>query len=126
MLMTKAHGYDEPGAVFAVAATDVEHARPGFDHLGDLPQILAQLAHGARRHRRLRGRAETQRGAFAGCGHLTGAAEAAALSAAVQKTVQGLEQLRLVQQKRIVPVIGTPSPRPMRTASSRWPTASPG
>jgi hypothetical protein len=42
-----------------VAATDVEHTRPGFDHLGDQPQILAQLSRGARPHRRARGRAET-------------------------------------------------------------------
>src|ERR1700756_2541911 len=26
-----------------IAATDVEHTRPGFDHLGDQPQILTQL-----------------------------------------------------------------------------------
>src|SRR5260370_37161842 len=36
-----------------------------------------------------------------------GTAEAAVLGAAVQKTVQGLEQLRLVQHKRVVPVIGS-------------------
>src|SRR5437868_15475985 len=38
---------------------------------------------------------------------LLGAAEAAVLGAAVQKAVQRLEQLRLVQQKRVVPVIGS-------------------
>ena len=98
---------DEIGEQRAVAAADVEHPRAGLDHLGDQPQIAAQLVRHApptagRRCSRIR----SQRGAAAHEPPSPRSGQPAVLGAAGQKAAQGLEQLGLVQQEGVVALVG--------------------
>ena len=90
----------------AVAAADVEHARARLDHVGDQPQVAPQPPGGARVAAGSGATAlEPARG---GRRHAAFPERAAGRGArrSRQKAAQGREQLRLVQQERVVALVG--------------------